>query len=188
LKKIEVRISGLGGQGVVLAGQILGEAAVYDGKNAVQTQSYGAEARGSIAKSEVIISEGRIGYPAVGKCDVLVAMSQEALNRDVKDLKEDGVLIVDSTHVKKIPKTKARVFKIPATEKAEKAFGAKVYANMLMLGALTRVTSAVRETAIEKAIEHTVAKKVATINKQAYRKGEELIQQETSRFFRPEKN
>jgi 2-oxoglutarate ferredoxin oxidoreductase subunit gamma len=176
LKKIEVRIIGLGGQGVVLAGQILGKAAVYDGKNAVQTQSYGAEARGSMAKSEVIISEGRIGFPAVRKCDVLVAMSQEALDRHLKDLKEDGVLIVDSTFVEKIPKTKARVFKIPATEKAAKAFGAKVYANMLMLGALARVTNIVSESAIERAVEDTVPKEAATINKQACKKGQDLIQ------------
>ncbi len=73
-----MRISGLGGQGVVLAGQILGRAAVYDGKNVVQTQSYGAEARGSTAKSEIIISDGKIGFPMVRKCDVLVAMNQEA--------------------------------------------------------------------------------------------------------------
>jgi len=173
--KIETRISGLGGQGVVLAGQILGRAAVYDGKNAVQTQSYGAEARGSAAKSEVIISDGKIGFPAVRKCDVLIAMNQEALDRHLKDLKEDGVLIVDSAYVKKIPETKAKMFKIPATEHAEKAFGARIYANMLMLGALKKTTNIVSERAIKKAIENTLPKKVANINKQAYKKGERLI-------------
>jgi len=174
LKKIEVRISGLGGQGVVLAGQILGRAAVYNGKNVVQTQSYGAEARGSAAKSEVIISGSKIGFPAVRRCDVLIAMNQEALDRHLKNLKDKGVLIVDSTYVKKIPEIKAKIFKIPATEQAEKTFGAKIYANILMLGALTRVTNIVSEDAIEKAIEDTVAEKAAGINKKAYKKGEEL--------------
>jgi 2-oxoglutarate ferredoxin oxidoreductase subunit gamma len=175
LKKIEVRISGLGGQGVVLAGQILGRAAVYDGRNAVQTQNYGAEARGSAAKSEVIVSEDKIGFPIARRCDILIAMNQEALDKHLKDLREDGVLIVDSTYVKKIPKTKAKVFKISATENAEKIFGTKIYANMLMLGVLVKVTNISSESAMEKAIENIVAKKDLDINKQAYKKGEELI-------------
>ena len=176
MKKIEARISGLGGQGVVLAGQILGRAAVYDGKNVVQTQSYGAEARGSIAKSEVIISDGKIGFPIVRRCDILVAMNQEALDRHLKDLKEDGVLIVDSTYVKKIPETKAKIFKIPATEHAEKTFGDRIYANMLMLGALTKATNIVSEKAMKKAIQDAVMKNIADINEEAYKKGKQLIQ------------
>jgi 2-oxoglutarate ferredoxin oxidoreductase subunit gamma len=176
LKKIEVRISGLGGQGVVLAGQILGRAAAYDGKNVVQTQSYGAEARGSVAKSEVIISEGKIGFPEVRKCDILIAMSQEALDRHFKDLKKDGVLIIDSTHLNKIPRIRAKIFKIPATETAEKTFGAKIYANMFMLGALTRITNIASGKAIEKAIEDTIGEKASDTNRQAYKKGQELIQ------------
>jgi len=175
MEKIEVRISGLGGQGVVLAGQILGRAAVYDGKNAVQTQTYGAEARGSAAKSEVIISDCKIGFPTVRKCDILIAMNQQAVDRHLKDLKENGVLIVDSAYVQKIPETKAKIFKIPATESAEKTFGAKMYANMIMLGALTKITKIVGEKAIEKAIEDTVPKKAVDTNKQAYKKGTELI-------------
>ena len=176
MKKVEVRISGLGGQGVVLAGQILGRAAAYDGKNVVQTQSYGAEARGSIVKSEVIISDVKIGFPMVRKCDILIAMNQEALDRHLKDLKENGVLIVDSTYVKKIPETRAKMLKIPATERAEKAFGDRIYANMLMLGALTEATNIVSEKSIKKAIQDAVAKNTANINKEAYDKGKELVQ------------
>jgi len=177
MKKIEVRIGGLGGQGVVLAGQILGRAAVCDGKNAVQTQSYGAEARGSIAKSEVIISESKIGFPAVRKCDVLIAMNQETLDKHLKDLKEDGILIVDSTYVQKISEVKAKIFRFPATEHSEKAFGNKIYANMLMLGALTKITKIVSEKAMGKAIEDSIPKKVANINIQAYETGKKLIKQ-----------
>jgi len=172
--KTEVRICGLGGQGVVSAGQILGKAAVYDGKNAVQTQSYGAEARGSAAKSEVIISNSKIGFPAVRKCDVLVAMSQEALDKYVKDLRKSGVLIVDSTYVKRIPKTKI-CKKIPATEEAEKTFKAKIYANMLILGALTKIIG-ISEKAVERAIEDTLEKKVINTNKRACRRGRDLLQ------------
>jgi 2-oxoglutarate ferredoxin oxidoreductase subunit gamma len=175
LKKTEVRISGLGGQGVVLAGQILGKAAAYNGKNVVQTQSYGAEARGSVAKSEVIISDDKIGFPTIRRCDILVAMNQEALDRHMKDLKEDGVLIVDSTYVKKIPETKAKIFKISATEQAEKTFGDKIYANMLMLGALTKVTNIVSERTMKRAIRDDATKKTASINEEAYKKGRESV-------------
>jgi 2-oxoglutarate ferredoxin oxidoreductase subunit gamma len=176
LKKTEIRISGLGGQGVVLAGQILGRAAVYDGKNAVQTQSYGAEARGSAAKSEVIISDGKIGFPVVRKCDVLVAMNQEAIERDLRDLEENGTLIIDNSIIKSVPETKARIFDIPATETAEKLVGSKIYANILMLGALAKIANIVSEKAMEKAIEDTMARKDVETNKQAYRRGRELAQ------------
>ena len=173
--KIEIRISGLGGQGVVLAGQVLGRAAVYSGKNAVQTQSYGAEARGSAAKSEVIISDGKIGFPMVRKCDVLITMSQKAVEKNMKALKEGGLLLIDSTTVKNVPKIKARIFRIPATETSEKAFGERLYANVIMLGALTRITNIVSEEALEKAIRDTVPEKAVPINIQAYKKGEDLI-------------
>jgi 2-oxoglutarate ferredoxin oxidoreductase subunit gamma len=173
-KKIEVRISGLGGQGVVLAGQILGRAAVYDGKNAVQTQSYGAEARGSAAKSEVIISGGEIGFPAVRKCDVLIAMSQTAVDKHLKDLKKDGTLIVDSSTVKDTPEIEAGIFRVPATGTADVTFGAKIYANMIMLGALTKTTKIVSKKAFVKAIEDKVPAETLKVNIRAYEKGLKL--------------
>jgi 2-oxoglutarate ferredoxin oxidoreductase subunit gamma len=174
LKNIEVRICGLGGQGVVIAGQILGRAAIYSGKNAVQTQSYGAEARGSGAKSEVIISDGKIGFPVVRKCDILVAMSQEAVGKNVKDLKEDGVLLVDSSLVKEIPEVRVKILGIQATETAEKSFGQRLYANMIMLGALTKAARLVTQEAMEEAIRESVPERAADANVEAYRKGIEL--------------
>jgi 2-oxoglutarate ferredoxin oxidoreductase subunit gamma len=179
LKKIEVRISGLGGQGVVLAGQTLGRAAVYNGNNVVQTQSYGAEARGSTAKSEVIISDARIGFPVIRKCDILVAMSQEAVEKNIKDLKEDGILVIDSSTVKNAPKIRAKILEIPATQIAEKTFREKIYANMVMLGVLTRLIGILDES-MEKAIMDTVPEKVLSANLQAYKKGKELIGKNTS--------
>jgi len=176
MKRTEITITGLGGQGVVLVGQILGKAAVYDGNNAVQTQSYGAEARGSAAESEVIISNGNTGFPAVRKCDILVAMSQEALDKHAKKMRTDGFLIVDSTHVGKIPDTRARVFQIPATETAERTFGSKMYANMLVLGALAKTTGVVSSGAIRRAIEDSVPREYVKMNLEAYEKGRELVQ------------
>jgi 2-oxoglutarate ferredoxin oxidoreductase subunit gamma len=172
--KTEIRIGGSGGQGVVLAAQILGKAAILDGKNALQTQAYGAEARGSLAKSEVIISDGKIGFPAVRKPDILVAMNQEALEKLFKDLRDDGTLIVDSTSVSTLPETKAKVHKLPLTETAKKAFGEAMYANMVMLGALTKITRLVSERSMEKTIEENVPAKTVEKNVSAFRKGLEL--------------
>ena len=169
--KTEIRIGGSGGQGVVLAAQVLGKAAVLDGKNALQTQAYGAEARGSLAKSEVIISDNKIGFPAVRKCDILVAMNQESLNAFLKDLKETGTLIVDSTNVTTIPETKAKVYKVPVTETAKKTFGDNMYANMVMLGALIKINDLVSKQAIEKAIRENVSEKTVETNIRAFRKG-----------------
>jgi len=176
--EIEIRISGLGGQGVVLAGQVLGKAAVYSGKNAVQTQSYGAEARGSAAKSEVIISDGKIGFPMVRKCDILIVMSREAVEKNVKDLKEGGLLLIDSTTVRSVPKIKARIFKIPATETSKKVFGERLYANMIMVGALIKITGIVNEKSIEKAIRNTFREKFVAIDMKAYEKGKDLAGKE----------
>jgi 2-oxoglutarate ferredoxin oxidoreductase subunit gamma len=172
--KTEIRIGGSGGQGVVLAAQILGKAAVLDGRNVLQTQAYGAEARGSLAKSEVIISDTKIGFPAVRKCDVLVAMSQESLNVLIQDLKENGMLIVDSTNVADMPETEAQVYKIPITETAKKTFGEAFYANMVMLGAFIRITKLVSREAMERTIRENVSKKTVETNIKAFQKGLEL--------------
>lgn len=170
-KRVEVRISGLGGQGVVLAGQILGRAAVHDGKYVVQTQSYGAEARGSAAKSEVIISDDKIGFPKVRKCDILVAMSQSALNTHFRDLKENGVLLVDEDTVKDMPPIKARVLRIPATRISESELKSKIFANVVMLGALTKKVEVVSEKAMERGIIESVSKETKEENIKAFRKG-----------------
>ena len=159
---------------MVLAAQILGKAAVLDGKNALQTQAYGAEARGSLAKSEVIISDGKIGFPAVRKCDILVAMNQESLNTLIKDLKEDGTLIVDSTNVNSIPETKAKTLKIPITETTKKTFKETIYTNMVMLGALAKTTGIVSSDALEKTIRENVSEKTIETNVNAFKKGLEL--------------
>lgn len=173
MKKIEIRIAGLGGQGVVLAGQILGKAAAYEGKNVVQTQSYGAEARGGAAKSEVIISDDKIGFPTVRKCDILIAMTQETIEKNINDLRENSILLIDSSNVRNIPETKARIFKIPATEIAEKFFGQKIYVNMVMLGALAEITGIVKGNSVELAIKGTVTEKALAINILAFQKGKE---------------
>jgi 2-oxoglutarate ferredoxin oxidoreductase subunit gamma len=176
-KRVEIRIAGLGGQGVVLAGEILGRAAVYDEKYVVQTQSYGAEARGSATKSEVIIADKKVGFPMVRNCDILVAMSQTDLGKHLKDLKEDGILLVDEDLVREVPKIRVKVFKIPATQTAETELKSKIYANMVMLGALTKTTGIVSQQAVEKAITESVPSKARENNIRGFRIGLELVKQ-----------
>jgi 2-oxoglutarate ferredoxin oxidoreductase subunit gamma len=174
-KRTEIRIGGLGGQGVVLTGEIFGRAAVYDEKHVVQTQSYGAEARGSATKSEVIIADKKVGFPIVRKCDFLVAMSQTALERHLKDLKEDGTLLVDEDLVREVPKIRAKIFKIPATKMAETKLKSKIFANVIMLGALTKITGIISQQAVEKAINESVPNKTRENNILGFRIGLKLV-------------
>jgi len=170
-KKTEIRIGGSGGQGVVLAALLLGKAAAFEGKKVLQTQAYGAEARGSLARSEVIISDAKIGFPAVRRCDILLAMTQESLNTLMKDLKETGLLIVDSTNVKPAETGKRIVHQVPATEIARKDFGDTIYANMIMLGALAAITNLVSRSSTERAIRETISKRRVETNIEAFRRG-----------------
>ncbi len=175
-KRTEIRIAGLGGQGVVLAGHILAKAAVNDGLQVVQTQSYGAEARGSAAKSEIILSDGKIGFPMVRENDVLVAMSQAALGMYLKNLKEAGALIVDTDTVKEVPSTSTKVFKVDATRKAETEFKSRMYANMVMLGAIVKITKLVTKSSVEKAIQEMFSGEAAEKNITAFKAGLSLVE------------
>jgi 2-oxoglutarate ferredoxin oxidoreductase subunit gamma len=172
--KTEIRFGGSGGQGVVFAALVLGRAAVLDGKNVLQTQAYGAEARGSLTKSEVIISDDKIGFPAVRKCDILVTMSQEATNELLKDLREAGTLMLDSTSVREVPLTSANVVQFPVTETAKRMFGDGLYANMMILGALLQVSGLIATESVEEAIRKSTAEKNLETNLNAFRGGLKL--------------
>jgi 2-oxoglutarate ferredoxin oxidoreductase subunit gamma len=102
-------------------------------------------------------------------------MNQEALDKNLQDLKENGLLLIDSSLVKNVPQVKAKVYEIPATDLSEKAFGQKTYANMIMLGTLNKITSLISHESMEKAVKDTVAEKTAAANLQAYKRGIELI-------------
>lgn len=153
--RFEVRLAGEGGQGMILAGVILAEAAaLYDGLNALQTQSYGPEARGGASRSEVIIARGEIDYPKVMAADVLLCMSQEACDKYYADVKEDGYIIVDSTNVSRIPSHRAIV--VPLSQIAERETGRRITASMVGLGFVSRLTGVVTHSALEKAVEARV--------------------------------
>lgn len=172
MKRHEIRIAGFGGQGVVTVGKIIGIAAVlHDKKNAVQTQSYGPESRGGACKSEVVVSDGEIHYPKVRSADVLVALSQPAVDVYLKDLKPGGLLIIDPlTVIREIPRADIKVVKVPTAEIALKV-GNRKFQNMVALGALASLTGIISRKALEKAIEETVPPKTLTQNLEAFQKG-----------------
>jgi len=139
-RRYEIRLAGEGGQGLVLAGLILSEAAVlYDLKYAVQTQAYGPQVRGGISRSEVIIDADPIDYPLIIRADVLLALSQQACDRYGHELKPDGLLIADAALVPRVPGERA--IRIPITALAREVTGRAITANVLSLGLIAGLTA-----------------------------------------------
>lgn len=168
--RFEIRLSGSGGQGLILMGIILAEAiGIYDGKYVAQTQSYGPEARGGSSKSEVIVSDEEIDYPKAIRLDLLLAMNQKSCDEFYPDLKPEGLLIVDSTFVTQIPTPKA--FQIPFTRLAREKSGREVVANIIALGALSQLTPIVSAKAVESAVLARVPKGTEKLNRDALRAG-----------------
>jgi len=168
--RYEIRLSGSGGQGLILMGIILAEAiGIYDGKYVAQTQSYGPEARGGSSKSEVIVSDEEIDYPKAIRLDLLLAMNQKSCDEFYPDLKPEGLFIVDSTFVTQIPTPKA--FQIPFTRLAREKFGREVVANIIALGALSQLTPIVSAKAVESAVLARVPKGTEKLNRDALRAG-----------------
>ena len=181
--RTEIRIGGFGGQGVILAGIILGKSAcLFDGKEAVQTQSYGPEARGGASKCEVVISDAEIDYPKVLNPDIFIAMSNEALVKYIDDLKDNGTLIVDPTTTdvedvrEFIDKHNINVYEAPATKTAVDEIGLKIVANIVMVGAITKITGVISKEAAIKAIEVSVPKGTEEKNVKAFEAGYALVE------------
>lgn len=159
--RFEIILSGSGGQGIVLAGRILAEAAaLYDNKEAIMAQSYGPEARGGASRAEIVISPVKIGYPKVMDADVLLAMTQEAMDKYGELLSPRGLLIVDDTFVKKVPSRIKHVFKVPFSSIAIKLLEGQIVANIIALGALASITKAVSREALIKEVLARVSEKV----------------------------
>ncbi|MEG0798217.1 MAG: 2-oxoacid:acceptor oxidoreductase family protein [Acidaminococcaceae bacterium] len=173
--KQELRLSGTGGQGLILAGIILAEAALLDGKLAIQSQSYGPEARGGASKSEVIISEAAIHFPKVTKPGLLLAMSQEAAAKYSHDLTASGVLVTDNLFVKELPAHNGKVYELPITHTAKEVLGKALFANIIALGAIVKLTGIVSEASLIKAVLNRVPKGTEEINTKAIHLGMDLI-------------
>ena len=172
MERTEVRIGGFGGQGVVLAGVLLGQAALNDGKYAVQQQSYGAEARGGAARSELIVSDEPVLYPEVISPRVMAILSQAALDRYLADLEQGGTLVVDSDLVSEIPgDLRAEVHGGRFSEVAGKELGRPIVANMVMLGFLAEVTGLVSREGLKAAVASGVPRGTEELNLKALERG-----------------
>lgn len=163
----QISLSGTGGQGIILAGIILAEAAILEDKQAVQTQSYGPEARGGASKSEVLISDEAIDYPKIVTADILLAMSQEALNKYIGMLKKGGTLIVDTSIVTDIPAVEAKVYQVALTKTAREELGNVMFANLVATGVLAAVSGVVSREALTAAVLRRVPKGTEEINQKA---------------------
>ena len=167
---MNIRFAGFGGQGIILSGVIFGWAALLDGKNALQTQSYGSSARGGACKCDVIILDTYIYELEPDKNDILVSFSQVSFNKFRNSLKPDGILFYDNDLVK-IDSFSSKSFSISATDIVFKEFKQKIYSNMLMLGFVTAKTNIINPEAVEKSIKYYVPPKTVDINLSAFRLG-----------------
>jgi len=174
--RYEIRLSGEGGQGIVLAGVILAEAAaIYDGKNATQTQVYGPESRGGASKAEVIISDEEIDYPKAMTVDLLLALTQAAADKYGREVRSSGIVILDSSKVVTPPRGSFAVHTLPIIETAKEAVGKTMVANIVSLGAIVGLSKVVSRQSIERAILARVPKGTEDLNRRALEAGFALV-------------
>jgi len=168
----EIRFTGFGGQGVILAAYVIGKAAaVGEGRHATLNQSFGPEARGSACSAQLILDDQPVMYPYVRRTDLLVAMSQDAYRKYIHELRAGGVLIVDDSLV--TPDAGPRTYGAPFTRTAE-GLGTKIVANMIMVGLLTATTGIVGRDAVRDAIRTSVPTGTEELNLAAFARGLEL--------------
>jgi 2-oxoglutarate ferredoxin oxidoreductase subunit gamma len=179
MNRLEVRLSGFGGQGIIRSGEIIGKAAVlYDGQFATFTQSYGPESRGGACAAQVAIADDpvELSYPHVVDPSILIIMSQGGYNKYVSDFRRDGLLIVDEDLVELDEAAEGlEMLKIPATRLAEE-IGRRIVANVVMLGFVAAVTDIASPEAVKKAVLDSVPKGTEELNTHAFDTGFEYGQ------------
>ncbi len=180
MERMEIRLAGSGGQGLILAGLILAEAAgLYDNQFVAMGQSYGPEARGGASKAEVIISGEPIDYPLASRVDLLLALTQEAADTYSWDLKPEAWIVVDSDLVSHPPSSRA--VGLPFTATARDKLNKPMVANVVALGAIMQLTGVVTKRALEKALLARVPKGTDALNKKALAAGVKMAKDFVSR-------
>jgi len=175
----EIRFAGFGGQGMILAGHIAGKAAaVYDGKEAVLTQSYGPEARGGASAAEVALDDQFIDYPLISQPDVSAILSQEAYDKYIGQAKEGSIIILEEDLVES-PLQGDNIYRIPCTRLAED-LGRRIIANIVMLGAFTAATGLISKEAMLESVRTTVPPKTIDLNVKAFEAGYEYVRKQTA--------
>jgi len=172
MSRIEIRVSGFGGQGIILSGKIIGmAAAIYEGKQATLNQSYGPEARGSACSAQVVVSDELIHYPYVSKLNILIAMSQEAYRKFAPEITKNGLLLIekDLVEVEKLQE-EIETYSIPATRMAEE-LGRKIIANIVMLGFFTAKSKLFNPDSMRGAMLSSVPKGTEELNLSGFNAG-----------------
>ncbi|SHK19509.1 2-oxoglutarate ferredoxin oxidoreductase, gamma subunit [Geosporobacter subterraneus DSM 17957] len=175
-KQVEIRLTGSGGQGLILGGIIMAEAALLDGKNAIQSQSYGPEARGGASKAEVIISEHEIDFPKVEVPDLLLALTQVAAEKYADDIKSDGILLVDSSVSLPEGIVAGKIIQIPILQTAAEVIGKPMVANIIAIGAIQQILNIVSKESLESAVLNRVPKGTEELNRRALAEGYRLVE------------
>jgi 2-oxoglutarate ferredoxin oxidoreductase subunit gamma len=174
MSKQDIRICGLGGQGVIMAGMIIGKAAsIFEDRFATLVQSFGPEARGSECSAQVMVSDETIAFPYIRSSDVFVAMSQSAYEKFAEEMKDDAFLIYESEMVSPDDRLAEGVkkFGIPGTRIAEEEFGRRIVFNMVMLGFFTATTKLIDAEAMRKAVADSVPEGTEELNFKAFERG-----------------
>ncbi len=175
MDRYEIRLSGAGGQGMILAGIIIAEAVLYEeGLNVTQTQSYGPESRGGASRAEVVLSNEVIDFPKVIRPDILVALTQKAYDKYSQDVKEDTIVIVDDGIDTKDSQNKT--YKLPIFEKAINEVEMKLTANILILGVIDDLIPQIRTSSIKKAIKNRVPENTVAVNMKAFSVGKKMAE------------
>ena len=174
--KTQIRISGSGGQGIILAGILLAEAGIIDGKKALQSQSYGPESRGGSSRADVIISDEIIYFPRAVKLDTLLCLTQEAADKFIDALKSAGTFIYDSSQIRINP-IEGEAIGIPFSELSIKKFKTTMVTNILSLAFTCRITNTVSLYALRKALRKRIKPKYVDINLKAVRLGVRLAEE-----------
>ena len=163
--RYEIRIAGSGGQGIILAGIILAEAAILDGKYVTQSQNYGPETRGGTSVSEVILSDMEVDYPKAMELDLLVALTQEACDRNLPDMKRDGLVVVDSDLVQRV--LWGRLATLPFQQIAQKA-GEERAINMAALGAIAAFSTEISSASLKRVMAKRLPSAKVAVNRRAF--------------------
>ncbi|MDR0649298.1 MAG: 2-oxoacid:acceptor oxidoreductase family protein [Synergistaceae bacterium] len=185
--RYEIRVAGSGGQGVILAAVIIGQAAALmeDGINSVQTQAYGPEARGGASKSEVVLARGEIDYPKAARPHLQVMLTQKACDKYAADTKRGGIVILDDLHVRRTPEIDAEIHHLPIAKTARDVIGREVVTNMIALGTVARVLEIggrLRPESIRHTIKVAVPKGTEEMNCRAFDLGYRLMKERKIRL------
>lgn len=171
--KTEIRLSGSGGQGLILAGIILAEGAILSNLNAIQSQSYGPEARGGASKSEVILSNRHINFPKVVNSDILISLTQKSFDEYSKDAKSNSIIIIDSSIDTK-DNQNPNIYKVPILHTAKEVIKKPMTANIITLGVISSVLRYIDAEHIKYSVSNRVPKGTQDLNIEAFEEGRKL--------------